>query len=156
MSAPISPKRCWFYDVTVNDFMLNPIRLLEETTGPTVLVSINNYEFLVPASWNLLIVDNETKLVDTVQITQCNSSNYLAFMMHPDEGNYVLSPIKLLDLHMKKSCTHVMIPRMNMLLHPIGVVKNERMKTEYSYSVLLSPHDLGKHMIGMTAMEVLL
>lgn len=156
VSGPISPKHCWFYDVERNDFMLRPIRLLEETAGPTVRVRINNTDFNVPASWNLLVVDEETKMVDTVQITQCNSSNYLAFMMHPDESTVALSPITLLDLFMKESCTHVMIPRMNMMLHPVGTIKNERKNTEYSFSCLLSPHDLGKHMVGMTAMEVLL
>jgi hypothetical protein len=156
VSGAISAKHCWFYDVERNDFMLKPIRLLEETTGPTVRVRINNTDINVPASWNLLVVDDETKIVDTVQITQCNSSNYLAFMMHPSESSYSLSPITLLDLYMKESCTHVMIPRMNMMLHPVGTIKNERKRTELSFSCLLSPHDLGKYMIGMTAMEVLL
>lgn len=137
--------------------MLRPIRFLDETTGTTVRVRINGSDFNVPASWNLLVVDEETKIVDTVQITQCTSSNYLAFMMHPnDTANYYLAPIMLLDLYMKESCTHVMIPRMNMMLHPVGTIKNERKNTEYSYSCLLSPHDLGKYMSNMTAMEVLL
>lgn len=156
VSSPITPKYCWFYDVEFNDFMLKPIRFLDETTGATVKVRINDTELNVPASWNLLVVDEETKIVDTVQITQCNSSNYLAFMMHPSESNYVLSPITLLDLYMKESCTHVMIPRMSMVLHPVGKVKNDRKNTDYSYSCLLSPHDLGKYMSSMTAMEVLL
>lgn len=156
VSGPITPKHCWFYDVEHNDFMLRAIRLLEETTGPTVRVRINGSEFDVPASWNMLVVDEETKMVDTVQITQCNSSNYMAFTMHPSESTYSLQTITLLDLYMKESCTHVMIPRMNMMLHPIGTVKNERKNTAYDYSCLLSPHDLGKYMIGMTAMEVLL
>ena len=156
VSGPISPKHCWFYDVEHNDFMLKPIRFLDETTGATVRVRINNTDFNVPASWNLLVVDEETKMVDTVQITQCNTSNYLAFMMHPDESDVALSPITLLDLYMKESCSHVMIPRMSMILHPVGTLKNRRKNTELSYSCLLSPYDLGKYMIGMTAMEVLI
>lgn len=155
-SNPISPRFCWFYDVELNDFLLKPIRLLEETTGTTVRVRINDADFNIPASWNLLVVDEETKMVDTVQITQCNSANYLAFLMHPFENTYTLSPIVLLDLYMKESCSHVSIPKMNMMLHPAGFVKNERKKTELSYSCLLSPYDLGKHMSNMTAMEILI
>ena len=75
VSGPVVPKYSWFYDVSLNDFVLRPIRLLEETIGTTVKVRINNFDFNVPASWNLLVVDEDTKLVDTVPITQCASSN---------------------------------------------------------------------------------
>jgi len=130
--------------------------LLEETIGPTVVARINGFTFDIPASWNLLVVDEETRLVDTVQITQCSSSNYHAFLMHPDVSRYVLSPIVLVDLVMKKSCVHVMIPKMHMMLHPVGPIKDDLKGTSLSYSCLLTPQDLGKHMMGMTAMEVLI
>lgn len=155
VNGPVIPKHSWFYDAELNDFLLRPIRLLEETTGPTVKARINGFTFDVPASWNLLVVDEDTKLVDTVQITQCSSSNYLAFLTHPEASGYMLSKVVLLDLEMKKSCVHVMIPRMHMMLHPVGPVKDDHKGTNHNYSCLLSPQDLGKHMIGMTAMELL-
>lgn len=151
VTGPVVPKHCWYYDSELNDFLLRPIRLLEETTGPTVTVEINGFTFHAPASWNLLVVDEETKLVDTVMVSQCSSSNYKAFMMHPEESSYGLSSIILKDLSMKESCVHPMIPRMHALLHPVG----PHGKSDRAYSCLLSPQDLGKHMIGMTAMEVL-
>ena len=161
VSGPIVPKHSWFYDVALNDFVLRPIHLLEETTGPTVKVRINGFDFLVPASWNLLVVDEETKMVDTVQITQCSSSNYLAFMMHPETHDYYMSPVILLDLMMKETCTYIMIPRQHMMLHPVGSIPATRWdkhqaRSDLSYCCLLSPQDLGKHMHGMTAMEVVL
>lgn len=134
--------------------MLRPLRLLEETSGATVSVMINASTFDVPASWNLLVVDEETKMVDTVLISQCSSSSYLAFLMHPDLSRYVLSPVVLLDLHMNRSCVHVTIPKLHMMLHPVGPVKDH--KSNLSFSCLLSPQDLGKKMHGMTAMEVLI
>jgi len=161
VSGPVVPKYSWFYDVEHNDFMLKPIRLLEETIGPTVSVRINNFDFNVPSSWNLLVVDAETKLVDTVQITQCSSSNYQAFLMHPDTHDYYLSPVILLDLFMRESCIHTMIPRMSMMLAPVGPhpttsYSKKTAKSDLSYCCLLSPQDLGKYMPGVTAMEVVL
>lgn len=163
VSGPVIPKYNWFYDSDLNDFVLRPIRLLEETTGPTVHVRINGLEFSVPASWNLLVVDEETKLIDTVQVTQCSSSNYLAFLTHPDHTDYALSKIILIDLVMKESCVHTLIPRSHMLLHPVGpidgspdTIYTSKKKTELSYSCLLTPQDLGKHMNGMTVMEIVL
>ena len=137
---------------------MRPIRLLEETTGATVRVRINDFELLIPAAWNLLVVDDETKIVDTIQITQCGSSNYKAFMMHPDESSYALSDIVLIDLLAREACVHVTIPRMHMILHPVGPINSDRRRKnpDLSYSILLSPQDIGKHFNGMTAIEVLL
>lgn len=160
VSAPVIPKYSWFYDVALNDFMLRPLRLLEETTGPTVKVKINETEFIVPASWYILVVDIETKAVDTVQITQCNSSSFSAFLMHPEVNAYSMAPIVLVDLLLKESCVHSMTARMDMMLHPIGPVKSNSsarvQRADLSYCCLLTAQDLGKHMIDMTAMEVVL
>jgi hypothetical protein len=140
--------------------MLKPIRLLEETIGATVTVKINDFTFDVPASWNLLVVDEETKIVDTVPITQCSSANYMALLMHPDTHDYHLSRVILIDLKMKDSCVHTMIPRMHMMLHPVGpipVSSNIRVaKNDLSYCCLLSPQDVGKLMDNLTAMEIVL
>jgi hypothetical protein len=161
VSGPVVPKFSWFYDVGLNDFVLRPINLLEETQGPSVRVRINNFDFNVPVSWNLMIMDEETKMVDTVPITQCASSNYLALLMHPETHDYHTSPVTLLDLIVKDTCTYVMIPRMHMMLHPVGQLsasnfsRNSK-KVDLSYCCLLSPQDLGKYMNNMTAMEVIL
>lgn len=161
VSGPVIPKFSWFYDVSLNDFVLRPITLLEETQGPTVRVRINNFDFDVPASWNLLIVDEETKMVDTVPITQCSSSNYSALLMHPETHDYYCSPVILLDLMVNETCTYVMIPRMHMMLHPCGQLESTNFsknspKSDLSYCCLLTPQDLGKHMNYMSAMEIIL
>jgi hypothetical protein len=155
VTAPVAPKHCWFYDSEQNDYMLKAIRLLEETTGPTVRIRVNKMEFNVPASWNMMVVDDETRLVDTVPITMCSSSNYKAYLMHPDHGEYGLSSIQLLDLYPKEACVHVTIPRGSMLLHPVGTYKGEGQRgAELSFSCLLSPQDLGKHLHGVTAIDI--
>jgi hypothetical protein len=154
VNGPVVPKYCWFYDAELNDFLLRPILLLEETRGWTVKLSINGLTFMVPASWNLLVVDVETKIIDTVQVAKCNSNSYQAFLMSPEEGNYRMAPIVLLDLFKDEACVHVMIPRMHMLVHPVGTILNNR-QVEKVFSCLLSPQDIGKNMYDMTAMELL-
>ena len=42
VTGPVVPKHAWYYDAVHNDFMLKPIMMLEETTGPTVLVRIKD------------------------------------------------------------------------------------------------------------------
>lgn len=155
VNGPVVAKFCWFYDAELNDFVLRPIRILEETTGWTVKVRINNTAFFVPASWNLLVIDEETKIVDTVQITKCSSDSYQAFLMNPEESNYKLAPVILEDLYDKQSCVHVMIPSSHMIVHPVGPMKTSR-KVDKIYSCLLSPQDIGKNMDNMTAMELMM
>lgn len=156
VTSPITPRYCWFYDIELNDLLLRPINLLEETSGEVVLVKINNKEFYIPVSWNLLIIDEDTKLVDTVQITKCGSSNYKALLLHPDESAYQTEPVVLLDLLPYESCSHVMIPKQHMMLHPVGQIKKSNVKrVNVNYSCLLTPQDLGKYFHGLTAMEIL-
>jgi hypothetical protein len=84
----------------------------------------------------------------------------MALLMHPDTHDYHLSRVILIDLKMKDSCVHTMIPRMHMMLHPVGpipVSSNIRVaKNDLSYCCLLSPQDVGKLMDNLTAMEIVL
>lgn len=159
VSEPVMAKFSWFYDASLNDFVLRPINLLEEAQGATIRVRINNFEFNVPAFWNLLIIDDETKMIDTVPISQCASSNFSALLMHPDTHDYHISPVVLVDLYPSEICTYVMIPRLHMMLHPVGTLSNvsrQSKKADLSYCCLLTPQDLGKHMGNMSAMELIL
>jgi hypothetical protein len=147
------PKFAWYYDAIVNDFMLKTITMLEETTGATVVVKINNTQFNVPASWHILVVDDETKMVDTVPIAQCSSSAYQAYLMHPELNRYELSPIQLLDLLPSDECVHLTIPRQCLILHPTSTTVNNKDKV---MSCLIGPHDVGKYMGDCSAMELLI
>jgi len=150
ISGVVIPRYNWFYDVSLNDFVLRQIHMIEETTGLTVRVKINKTEFLVPDSWNIFVVDDETKLIDTVPVKQCGSLR--ALIMHPLRHDYHLSKISLIDLIPHESCVHVMIPRHTMMLTPVGKVNS---KTDYEYCCLLSPHDIGRYLIGITINDVM-
>lgn len=133
--------------------MLKPIVMLEETVGPTVKVRINAFDFYVPASWYILVVDDDTKQVDTVPITQCSSSTFKAFMMHPQLNRYELSSIQLLDLDLQGTVVHLLIPRMTLICHPVGPTSTSK---EFSMSCLVGAQDIGRHMSDMSAQELLM
>jgi len=133
--------------------MLKPIMMLEETIGPTVKVRINAFDFHVPASWYILVVDDDTKQVDTVPITQCSSSTFRAFMMHPQLNRYELSSIQLLDLDLQGTVVHLLIPRMTLICHPVGPTSSSK---EFSMSCLVGAQDIGRYMSDMTAQELLM
>lgn len=153
VAAVVIPKHAWFYDVQVNDFLLRPIHMLEETTGPTVKARINGTVLYVPASWYILIVDDETKTVDTVQITQCASAAFKAYLMHPRLNRYEAISVELLDLDYNGVVVHLTIPRLTMICHPIGSTITSK---DLPMNVLIGPQDIGKHMMNMSAQELLI
>lgn len=153
VSSVVIPKHAWFYDVQVNDFLLRPIHMLEETCGPTVVARINGTLVSVPASWYILIVDEETKTVDTVLVTQCASSAFKAYMMHPRLNRYESVNVELLDLDYKGVVVHLTIPRLTMICHPVGVTTNSK---DLPMCILIGPQDIGKHMVNMSAQELLI
>lgn len=153
VSSVVIPKHAWFYDVQLNDFLLKPIQMLEETSGPTVTARINGVELSVPASWYILIVDDETKTVDTVPIDRCASSAFKAYLMHPRLNRYEAVNVELLDLDYKGVCVHLTIPRLTMICHPVGSTTQSR---DLPMSILIGPQDIGKHMSNMSAQELLI
>ena len=153
VNSPVIPRHAWFYDVQVNDFLLRPIHMLEETSGPTVTASINGTVISVPASWYILIVDDDTRTVDTVPITQCASSAFKAYLMHPQLNRYEAVNVQLLDLDYAGVVVHLTIPRLTMICHPVGVTTVSK---DLPMNILIGPQDLGKHMVNMSAMGLLL
>ena len=152
LSSPVIPQYAWFYDVTLNDFLMRPITMLEETVGSTVTAKINNEIIKIPASWHVLIVDDDTKTVDTVLITQCANSAFKAFTMHPRLNRFEPVSIQLLDLS-SETVVHLSIPKLNMICHPIGKTFSSK---GMPMNILLGPQDIGKHMINMSAQELLM
>lgn len=151
VSSVVIPKYAWFYDMQLNDFLLRPIHMLEETTGPTVTARVNGTIINVPASWYMLIVDDETKTVDTVPIDRCSS--FKAYLMHPRLNRYEAIDVELLDIDYNGSVVHLTIPRLTMICHPVGSTVNSR---DLPMCVLIGPQDIGKHMGSMSAQELLL
>ena len=153
LNSPVIPEYAWFYDSKLNDFLMRPITMLEETVGPTVTTKINNEIVKIPASWHILIVDDDTKTVDTVLITQCANSAFKAFAMHPRLNRYEPMSIQLLDIDYTGAVVHLTIPKANHICHPIGKTfasKNMPM------NIIIGPQDIGKNMVNMSAQELLM
>lgn len=153
VSDVVIPKHAWFYDMQLNDFLLRPIHMLEETSGPTVTARINGTVIDVPASWYILIVDDETKTIDTVQIDRCASSAFKAYLMHPRLNRYEALNVELLDLNLNGAVVHLTIPRLSMICAPVGKTSSSQ---SLPMNILIGPQDIGKHMVNMSAQELLI
>lgn len=156
LTAAIAPRYSWFYHIEENDFMMRPITLLEQTDGHAVEVQVGDRAFLIPSSWHMMVVDEETLTVDTVQIAQCASSGFKTLLVTPYGTEHKLSPVVLRDFHLDSSCVHVTIPRGHMALHPVGTMIKRPNGELRELSCLISPLDLLKNTPYRTVAEVLM
>jgi hypothetical protein len=154
LTAPCVPKYNWVLAGDIQDFRLSPISYLEETTGPAIEVMINKTRFRVPASWYILICDQETMLIDTIQIAALSGSTHQALLMCPTSSNLYLDEVKIVDYIPSDVSHHVSIAKGTMLCHPVGPVLDN--KHEEVYSCLVGPYDMYKYLQNMTAKELIL
>ena len=153
LAAPVVPKYNWIFSTELMDFSLSPIMYLEETTGPALKIMINKTGFEVPASWNILVVDEETMMVDTIPVADCSTKSYKAFLFCPTSMNLFLDDIRFLDFIPHTSLCHTSIPKNSMICHPVGPSDNNK-KVE-NLNCLLGPYDLWRLMQNITAKELL-
>lgn len=149
ISSPIVIKHCWMFSGSACDFMLEPIKYLEETSSPMLKVRINNTEFLVPADWNILVTDRETYQLDTVPIQSCASVKHEAFAFVAEELKLRTLEVMVLDFQAESTCVvHPMINKGTALVHPVGPSYGTGKQVQLS--VIIGPHDLHKHLNGKT------
>ena len=147
LTAPVVVKHNWIFNAQMCDFTLAPIHYLEETTGGGLKVRINNSEFWVPSSWNILVTDTETYQLDTVSIQSCASVKHLAFAFSTDEMKLRTLDITVIDSINEISLVHPMINKGTMLVHPVGPAPQPTRKDTH-LAVVIGPHDLYKHLSG--------
>lgn len=144
LTAPIVIKHCWMFRGIDTDFTLLPILYLEETTGAAVKVRINNSEFWIPATWNILVTDRDTFQLDTVNIQSCAATKHIAFVFAKDELKLRTLDIMVLDYCDSMSLIHPMIGKGTALVHPVG--PSQGIGKQVALSVVIGPHDLYKYL----------
>lgn len=146
LTAPVVVKHNWIFNAALTDFMLAPITYLEETTGAVIKVRINNSEFWVPATWNILVTERETYQIDTVAIKACASTEHLAFSFSPDEMKLRTLEVMVIDYADSMALVHPMINKGTALVHPVGPTPILNNGKPIQLSVVIGPHDLYKHL----------
>lgn len=153
LNQPMVIKHHWIFSAHLLDFTLANISYLEESSGPAVKLMINNFSFLVPSSWNILVVDNDTYQIDTIPVTSCANARYHAFGMSPTDSKMRLFEIVIEDFEPKVSLVHPMIQRATAICHPIGTTLDRGRDTEVC--AVIGPFDLHKWVNNKTIGDIL-
>jgi hypothetical protein len=145
LTAPIIIKYHWIFNAQLCDFVLSPITYLEETTGAAVKIRVNNSEFWVPASWNILVTETETYQLDTVSIQSCASVKHMAYAFSTEEMKLRTLDVMVLDVCENMSLVHPMIAKATGLVLPVGPLSTLANGKTVNLSIVAGPHDLYKH-----------
>lgn len=120
INTPIVETYMWVLDLENDDFTLVPIELLAEVTCPSIVLSIDGIDLLIPANWHIVIYDEETTMMDVAKISEVAGKPFCAFVYGFDDAYPCAKPI--IARHYMHSAVNV-VPSLNkkqMLCHPIN------------------------------------
>lgn len=122
------------------DFMLQPLIYLEEATGPMYTIIVNDIPISLPASWHIMVTDDENCIVDCVSLNDCVKNNYYAVLFCIDDNKIRSKHIAVTDFNKEKTFTYPMLDKFSLSAYPIGMLREtSELK---SISILCGPVDV--------------
>ena len=149
LDSNLESRHAWFYDAAQNDIMLKPINMIEETSGSMIVLEINGSTMTIPSNWHIMIIDPETKIVDTISVLN-GASGHHALLLHPYSNTYRYAPINPKSL-IQGSCAHLSFPKNNMAMVPIGQLNDKN----HAACCLVCPNDIGTVLGDLSVQEIL-
>ncbi len=121
--TPTIADHIWVLDFNMMDYTLAPLLVLEEMVCPAVEVMINDFRFLLPAYWNMLVVDEETYQLDVVLIEDLAGKEFTALVYGPDMVIGELAVVRVMDFIPSAQIVGPFLNKHQMLCHPISPTK---------------------------------
>ena len=118
--APIVSDHFWVLDLSMRDFALTPLNVLEETVCPTVVLRVDGFDFPVPASWNILVYDTETTQLDVVELAEAAGREFTALLFGPNMSSQRPGHVTVVDYQMEYKNVNPSLNKHQMLCHPVG------------------------------------
>lgn len=143
----------WSFSSHLLDFKLEPLEYLEETTGPTIKLRVQNLDIMLPASWLVLAVDMEAYTIDCIPVAHAAAFDHRLLLFSPDDTKLVTTPATILEFQKKASVVHPTVPKGSALIHPTGA-EMAHGKSIF-YGIVCGPHDLHRWINGRTVGDIL-
>lgn len=110
----------WVLDLQLMDFKLTTLNILEQLDRPTFIVSIEGFEFPLPASWHILVVDEDSQVLDVIELAEAAGRSFKSFVYGPS-----MSMIRMPEISVKQwfpSFPNIapVLNKHQMLCHPVS------------------------------------
>ena len=120
INTPILADHFWTLDLSIMDYTLASLLVLEETVCPSIMVEVKGFRFILPANWNMLIYDTETFQLDVIQISELAGRQFTAMVYGPNLTMVEGHPVKVIDYYPDYCNVGPSLGKHQMLCHPIG------------------------------------
>lgn len=117
---PILTDYFWVLDLNIMDFTVIPLLATEEIEDKSMELCINEFKFILPKSWHVMIVDPEVGLIDIIEIKKCAGKDFQAFIYGNNKKSYEHSSVLITDYYERYINVAPMLNRHQMLCHPIA------------------------------------
>lgn len=153
INTPLGVSHFWTFSGHMMDFKLEPIEYIEETTGPTIQLQIENTVLDIPTSWSIIAVDTETYRIDCIPVTACATFEHDLLLFSPDDSKLVTAKVTVNSFQKSAACVHPMLPKGSAMAYPV-TTKLWHQKP-LCYSVILGPFDLHRYVGNKTVGDIL-
>jgi len=118
--TPVITDYFWVLDLKLKDFTLAPLMVLEEITGQAIEVKIADFSFVLPTKWNILVVDEDTSILDVVEVADVAGSEFQAFVYGQTMSRSVAATISVCNFLPNHHTVGPSLNKHQMLCHPIS------------------------------------
>lgn len=118
--VPTLSDHLWVLDLSIMDFTLAPLLILEETVCPSLQVRINGFDFVLPASWNILVYDKDTSQLDVIEIAESAGKEFTSLVYGPKKSAIMPGVISIINYYPEFKNVGPSLNKHQMLCHPIG------------------------------------
>ena len=118
--GPTVTEFMWVLDLSIMDFTLAPLLMLEETICPSMQLCIQGFEFVLPASWSILVYDQETSQLDVVEVSEVAGREFTAFVYGPVSNRPTPASVIATNYYVEYKNIGPSLNKHQMLCHPIG------------------------------------
>lgn len=119
LHGPTAASYMWVLDLSMPDFTMSPLTMLEETICPSIELMIKGFQFILPANWNILVYDRETAQLDVVELAEAAGREFTAFTYGPLKTAPSPALITVTNYFIEHKNVGPSLNKHQMLCHPI-------------------------------------
>lgn len=146
IDIPILVDYFWVLDLEARDFCLSQLFMNEEIVTPTLSLSVGGSKVVLPTSWHILVVSEDTYQLDIVTTTDLTKNNFCAAVYDHESHKIKAVPIRVMDYTpIDKVCSPTL--HKNQMLC-VGISRD--------HTVAVTPTDnFSKYLKGATISDIL-
>lgn len=141
--SPILTSHMWVLDLTLMDYTLAPLIMLEETVCSSVQLTINGFNVILPASWNILVYDQETSQLDLIELSESTGREFTALVYGPNSVRYIPGIVTVTDYMVEHTNVGPSLNKHQLLCHPISATEWINVSPANSYNKYLKDMTVG-------------